>query len=152
MVVLEWIRFLIGGGLLLCGLGTFIIEIIGVFRFRYVLNRMHAAAIGDTLGIGFALLGLIVMNGLTFTSLKLLLVIVFLWFSSPVSSHLIARLEVSTNEESGKHYRVMRLDAPGMGAAPGMGVAPENGREPAGDGGSESRAEMPGSHESGSGA
>ena len=74
MVVLEWIRFLIGGGLLLCGLGTFIIEIIGVFRFRYVLNRMHAAAIGDTLGIGFALLGLIVMNGLTFTSLKLLLV------------------------------------------------------------------------------
>ena len=164
MVVLEWIRFLIGGGLLLCGLGTFIIEIIGVFRFRYVLNRMHAAAIGDTLGIGFALLGLIVMNGLTFTSLKLLLVIVFLWFSSPVSSHLIARLEVSTNEESGKHYRVMRLDAPrmgaapgmgvapGMGAAPGMGVVPENGREPAGDGGSESRAEMPGSHESGSGA
>ncbi len=152
MVVLEWIRFLIGGGLLLCGLGTFIIEIIGVFRFRYVLNRMHAAAIGDTLGIGFALLGLIVMNGLTFTSLKLLLVIVFLWFSSPVSSHLIARLEVSTNEESGKHYRVMRLDAPRMGAAPGMGVAPENGREPAGDGGSESRAEMPGSHESGSGA
>ena len=152
MVVLEWIRFLIGGGLLLCGLGTFIIEIIGVFRFRYVLNRMHAAAIGDTLGIGFALLGLIVMSGLTFTSLKLLLVIVFLWFSSPVSSHLIARLEVSTNEESGKHYRVMRLDAPGMGAAPGMGVVPENGREPAGDGGSESRAEMPGSHESGSGA
>ena len=144
MVVLEWIRFLIGGGLLLCGLGTFIIEIIGVFRFRYVLNRMHAAAIGDTLGIGFALLGLIVMNGLTFTSLKLLLVIVFLWFSSPVSSHLIARLEVSTNEESGKRYRTRRLDAPRMGAAP------ENGREPAGDGGSESRAEMPGSHESGS--
>ncbi len=118
MVVLEWIRFLIGGGLLLCGLGTFIIEIIGVFRFRYVLNRMHAAAIGDTLGIGFALLGLIVMSGLTFTSLKLLLVIVFLWFSSPVSSHLIARLEVSTNEESGKHYRVMRLEPPGD--RPGM--------------------------------
>ena len=54
-------RFLAGGGLLLCGLGTFIIELIGVFRFRYVLNRMHAAATGDTLGIGFALLGLIVM-------------------------------------------------------------------------------------------
>ena len=43
MSVLEWVRFLVGGGLLLCGLGTFIIEIIGVFRFRYVLNRMHAA-------------------------------------------------------------------------------------------------------------
>lgn len=118
MIVLEWLRFLAGGGLLLCGLGTFIIELIGVFRFRYVLNRMHAAATGDTLGIGFALLGLIVMSGFNFTSLKLFLVIVFLWFSSPVSSHLIARLEVSTNEESGKHYRVMRLEPPGD--RPGM--------------------------------
>lgn len=111
MAVLEWIRFLVGGGLLLCGLGTFIIEIIGVFRFRYVLNRMHASAIGDTLGIGFALSGLIVISGFNFTSLKLFLVIVFLWFSSPVSSHLIARLEVSTNEESAKHYRILELDA-----------------------------------------
>jgi len=112
MIVLEWIRFIIGGMLMLCGLGTFIVEIVGVFRFRYVLNRMHAAATGDTLGIGFALLGLIVMSGFNFTSLKLFLVIVFLWFSSPVSSHLIARLEISTNEESGKHYKVKNLDAP----------------------------------------
>lgn len=111
MMLWEWVRFLVGGGLLLAGLVTFIIEMIGVFRFRYVLNRMHAAAIGDTLGIGFALLGLIVMNGLNFMSLKLFLVIVFLWFSSPVSSHLIARLEVATNEEGGKHYRRKRLDA-----------------------------------------
>ncbi len=116
MIAMEWARLLIGGGLLLCGLGTFIIEIIGVFRFRYVLNRMHAAAIGDTLGIGFALSGLIVISGFNFTSLKLFLVIAFLWFSSPVSSHLIARLEVSTNEDSGRHYRVMRLDKPEPGA------------------------------------
>ena len=108
MAVWEWIRFLIGGGLLLAGLVTFGIEIIGVFRFRYVLNRMHAAAIGDTLGIGFALF---VISGFNFTSLKLFLVIVFLWFSSPVSSHLIARLEVTTNEDSGKHYRRKRLEA-----------------------------------------
>ena len=98
-MILQWIRFLLGGGLLLAGLATFIIEMIGAFRFRYILNKMHAAAIGDTLGIGFALLGLIVMSGFNFTSLKLFLVIVFLWFSSPISSHLIARLEVSTNED-----------------------------------------------------
>ena len=42
--------------------------------------------------------------------------IVFLWFSSPVSSHLIARLEVSTNEESGKHYLVKNLIVPDGGA------------------------------------
>jgi multicomponent Na+:H+ antiporter subunit G len=81
----------------------------GVFRFKYVLNRMHAAAMGDTLGIGFSLLGLILMSGLNFTSLKLFCVVVFLWFSSPASSHLIARLEVVTDNEKEKHYREVEL-------------------------------------------
>lgn len=110
MTVLEWVRFCAGALFLLMGLAIFIIEIIGVFRFKYVLNRMHAAAMGDTLGIGFCLLGLIIISGLNFTSLKLFLVILFLWFSSPVSSHLIARLEVATNEEREKHYIVKDLD------------------------------------------
>ncbi|MCI5528723.1 MAG: monovalent cation/H(+) antiporter subunit G [Blautia sp.] len=111
MAVFEWIRFLLGAILLLCGLGIFLIEMIGVFRFKYVLNRMHAAAMGDTLGIGFSLMGLILMSGFNFTSLKLLLVIVFLWFSSPTSSHLIARLEVTTNEDEEKHYREISKEA-----------------------------------------
>lgn len=105
MELIEWIRFLAGGALICIGLLIFLIEMIGVFRFQYVLNRMHAAAMGDTLGIGCCLLGLIVMKGVSFTSLKLLLVILFLWFSSPVSSHLIARLEVATDEEREKHYK-----------------------------------------------
>lgn len=110
MAAFEWIRFIAGAALLLAGIAIFILEMIGVFRFRYVLNRMHAAGMGDTLGIGFSLLGLIVMSGLNFTSLKLLLVIAFLWFSSPVSSHLIARLEVTTNEDEEEHYSMMSLD------------------------------------------
>ena len=112
MTAFEWIRFLLGAGLLLTGVSVFLIEMIGVFRFRYVLNRMHAAAIGDTLGIGICLLGLIVMNGLNFTSLKLFLVIIFLWFSSPTSSHLIAKLEVTTNEDVELHYDTESLDEP----------------------------------------
>lgn len=110
MEIIEWIRFLLGAAFMLCGLGIFLIEMIGVFRFQYVLNRMHAAAMGDTLGIACSLLGLIIMNGLNFTSLKLFCVIVFLWFSSPTSSHLIARLEVATDEDKDKHYRIVNLD------------------------------------------
>jgi multicomponent Na+:H+ antiporter subunit G len=109
MEILEWIRFLAGGLLLLLGLLIFLLEMIGVFRFQYVLNRMHAAAMGDTLGLGCCLLGLIVMKGFCFTSLKLLLVIVFLWFSSPVTSHLIARLEVTVDEEPEEHYKKVEL-------------------------------------------
>ena len=113
MAVIEWIRFLAGALLLVLGLLIFLIQMIGVFRFKYVLNRMHAAAMGDTLGIGCCLLGLIVMSGISFTSLKLLLVIIFLWFSSPVSSHLIARLEVATDEEREKHYKQLEADENG---------------------------------------
>ena len=96
--MLEWIRFAAGTALLLLGLGIFLLEVFGVFKFKYVLNRMHAAAMGDTLGIGFSLTGLIVLSGFNITSVKLTLILVFLWLASPVASHLISRLEVSTNE------------------------------------------------------
>lgn len=98
MQLTEWIQFLLGTGFLLVGLGIFVVQILGVFKFKYVLNRMHAAAMGDTLGIGISLVGLMILSGFNFTTLKMGLVIAFLWCASPVSSHLIARLEVTTNE------------------------------------------------------
>ena len=103
MEILEWIRFLAGTGLLLTGVAIFLLQVFGVFKFRYVLNRMHAAAMGDTLGLGVSLTGLIILCGLNFTSFKMALIIVFLWLASPVSSHLIARLEVVTNEQLAEH-------------------------------------------------
>ena len=44
-----------------------------------------------------------IISGLHFTTLKMMLVIIFLWCASPVSSHLIARLEVTTNEKRELH-------------------------------------------------
>ena len=103
MGILLWIRFILGTLFLLAGMVLFVVEIISVFKLDYVLNRMHAAATGDTSGIGLSLIGLMILNGFNLITLKLLLVVVFLWFSSPVSSHLIAKLEVATHE--GKdHY------------------------------------------------
>lgn len=99
MSVIEWIRFLTGTGCLLLGVLVFIIQMIGIFKMKYVLNRMHAAALGDTLGIGISLVGLMILSGFNFITLKLGLTVVFLWFASPVSSHLIARLETMTNEK-----------------------------------------------------
>jgi len=98
MKILEWIQFIVGTAFLLGGLCTFVIQIFGVYKFKYVLNRMQVAAMGDTLGIGISLLGLIILSGFSFTSLKMALVIVFLWLASPVSSHLIARFEAMTNK------------------------------------------------------
>ena len=105
---MEWVKFAFGCLFLLIGLSVFVIEMIGVYKFKYVLNRMHAAAMGDTLGIGSVFLGLIIMNGLNFTSLKMFIVVVFLWFSSPTASHLIAKLVVSTEEDNKEFKRIKK--------------------------------------------
>ena len=109
MTALLWIKFFVGITLLLCGIVVFGIELFGVFRFGYVLIRMHAAALGDTLGIALSMGGLIVLCGLNFIALKMILVVVFLWFASPVSSHVLARFEVVTNEELVKECDVEAL-------------------------------------------
>lgn len=103
---LQWIRFIIGTAVLVIGLLTFALEVFGSYRFHFVLNRMHAAAMGDTLGIGISLMGLIIFSGFNFTSLKMFLVVCFLWLASPVSSHLIARLEVATDEQLEEYCEV----------------------------------------------
>lgn len=106
MGVFEWLRLIVGCLFLLIGLVIFFTEIFGVFHFRYVLNRMHATAMGDTLGISSCMIGLMVFSGWNFTTLKLLLIVVFLWLASPVSSHVLARLEVATNENLEAHCTV----------------------------------------------
>lgn len=106
MEIFEWIRLIMGGAVLASGLIIFLIELYGIFHLKYVLNRMHAAAMGDTLGISFSLVGLMILSGLNFTTLKMALIVVFLWFASPVSSHLLSRLEVSTNEGLNKYCQI----------------------------------------------
>ena len=105
--MIAFIRTALAAACILCGVAVMLIATIGANRFHYVLNRMHAAALGDTLGIGFVLIGLMIHNGLTFVSLKLLLIIIFFWMASPVCSHLISNLEVQTNPDVEKECEII---------------------------------------------
>lgn len=87
----------LGLAFVLFGLFVFFTSVLGIYRFRYVLNRMHAAALCDALGIFVVLIGLILLRGLSVVSVKLLLILIFLWLTSPVASHLIAEMEVMTH-------------------------------------------------------
>ena len=89
----------IGLILILFGLFVFVTAAIGLFRFDYVLNRMHAAAIGDALGILSTLAGVVLLQGFSFVAAKTVLVVIFLWLTIPVASHLIAQMEVLTIED-----------------------------------------------------
>ena len=106
---METIRFVLGTLLILSGLVIFIIEVFGNYRFGYVLNRMQAAAIGDSFGIVLCLLGTMLYFGWSVACLKLLFVEIFLWLSSPVSSHLVAKLEAETNEDLGKEVKIREI-------------------------------------------
>ena len=98
----QWIRFALSAACLVTGLVFMILAVFGVNRFHRALNRMHAAAMGDTLGIVFVFAGLILIRGFSMDSLKLFLVILFFWTAGPVSGHMISRLEAMTDENLGE--------------------------------------------------
>lgn len=81
--LLSWVC-LVSGALL------GIIGAIGIHRFPDFYSRQHAAGITDTLCAMLILLGLGLQAGLSFMSIKLGLIFVFLFFTSPASSHALA--------------------------------------------------------------
>lgn len=112
MTFFAWVRFGAVAFLMLSGLLAMLITTIGIFRFKYVLNRIHVAAKCDTMGVLLILGGLMLFMGFSMATLKLLLLIVFLWIANPVASHLIAHLEVATNDDIEKECEVVYLDDP----------------------------------------
>ena len=107
---MEILRFILGLAFIILGLLVFVVQLIGVYKFRYILNRMHAAGMGDTMGISLCLIGTIFLFGWGFTSLKIALIVAFLWLAAPVASHLIARLEVTTNEDLEQYCKVEKKE------------------------------------------
>ena len=107
-MAMEWIQFICGTLFLVIGIVIFLLEVFGIFHLKYVLNRMHVAAMGDTLALSSSLLGILIFTGFNMASVKIALIIVFFWFSSPVASHVLARLEVVTNENLEAHCEVYK--------------------------------------------
>lgn len=106
--MLDWIRFGLSALLLISGLCVLATGVVAQFRFRYVLNRMHAASMGDSLGLLLVLLSMCVSLNDGWVICKYLLVALFLWVTSPTASHMIARLEMNTNEHPEREMELER--------------------------------------------
>jgi len=96
--MLDWIRFVLTSGCVLCGLFLLFTGVVGQYRFHYVLNRMHAASMGDSLGLFMLIIGMCISQNDPMVIFKCLLTGLFIWLTSPTGSHLIARLEITLNE------------------------------------------------------
>lgn len=81
---------ILSGLLLACGGLLGVIGGIGIHRFPDFYSRLHAVGTTDTLCAILIILGLILQTGLTFDAFKLLLILFFLFFTSPVASHALA--------------------------------------------------------------
>ena len=88
---------IVGVIFVLVGMFVFAVSVLGLYRFHYTLNRMHTVALANTLGTALVMIGLILLGLDIFHMLKLFLVLLFLWITSPVSSHLISKAEILTN-------------------------------------------------------
>lgn len=96
LLIEIWIEILTNIIIILCLLsGTFLIisSSIGILRFKDVYTRLHAATKASTLGIAGLLIGaflfLYISNQIV--SGKLLLAILFILLTAPVSGHMISR-------------------------------------------------------------
>ena len=105
--MLEWIRFILTAVLLIVGLFLMATGVIAQYRFKYVINRMHGASMGDSLGLFLVVIAMCVSAPDIWTVIKLLLVSFFIWITSPTGGHLIARLELTSNEHPENEMEVV---------------------------------------------
>ncbi len=88
--ILHIARFGLAGVFLLGG-GFFVLAgAIGVLRLPDFYTRLHAAGVTDTMGSTLILLGLMLIAGFTLLSVKLALVGLFLFLTSPTATHAVA--------------------------------------------------------------
>lgn len=90
--VLSWI-LLVAGGIVSVVAG------IGLLRFPDLFTRMHAASMLDTLGAMCVLGGLLLQAGFGVVGFKLVLVFVFLAFTTSTAAHALAKSALASGLE-----------------------------------------------------
>lgn len=81
--IASW-ALLVGGAVFVVAGG------IGLIRLPDFYCRMHAAGLVDTMGAGLIVAGLAIQAGFTQVTIKLGMILVFLFFTSPTATHAVA--------------------------------------------------------------
>lgn len=84
------IRSVITALFLFVGCFFIITAAIGTVRFPDFYSRIHPAGKSDTLGQAMILIGLMIYEGLSLVSLKLLFIIIFILVVNPTTIHALA--------------------------------------------------------------
>ena len=88
--------------LLITGVMTALIGTIGCFRFDNFLARTHAASVVDTFATLLIILGLMFHYGFSLFSLKLLLILVFLYITGSTAIHALTQAFLKHSKTNGE--------------------------------------------------
>jgi len=85
---------LVAGAMLVLGFGFILTGVIGILRLPDFYCRLHAMGKCDTLGVALMIGGLALIEGFTLTSVKMLLVLVFISLANPTATYALGRAAV----------------------------------------------------------
>lgn len=85
---------LLSWALLITGSGFVLVGGIGLLRLPDFFARLHAASLTDTLGVILIVVGLALQSGWSQTSVKLGLIFLFVFITSPTATHALAKAAV----------------------------------------------------------
>lgn len=91
---------LTGNALLFFGSFFVLIAALGLCRFPGLYLKMHASTKAGTLGSGLVLLGVAVQIGNIHAITEVLLIVLFISITNPLSAHLIAKVAAKCYEET----------------------------------------------------
>ena len=83
---------ILSGIFIACGVVALLIGSVGLLRLPDVYCRIHAVGMIDTAGASFIILGMIIHEGFTLVTVKLVLIGIFLFFTSPIATHAVAQV------------------------------------------------------------
>ena len=80
----SWILLIFGSLVLITGA-------VGMVRLPDFYTRLHAASVIDTLGCMLIVSGLLLQAGFSIVAIKLVLIVIFVLFTSPAAAHALAK-------------------------------------------------------------
>ncbi len=89
---MEILLYCLSGGALLLGTAALLVGALGLVRLPNLFSRIHAVGMMDTAGVAFITLGMLIHEGFSLVSVKLIVVGVFLFFTSPIATHAVAQV------------------------------------------------------------
>lgn len=102
-MIWEWIKFGFTALFFVAALLMIFISVLGTYRFRFALNRIHCAAMNDTIVLMLFFIGTLFAVGFDIMTVKFALIIFIQWCTCPLTSHMLTKAEYMTDEHIGEH-------------------------------------------------